>query len=418
MLHVRIAWVRFRLATQAWPARISACVIPLLCLTGCEPKHPDADGSTSVFTRKDSAGIAICTTSGDVAKMDLGWDVGSQPDLVIGAGDSMYLFRVQGIKGSSDGGVVAVDAGSQELRFFDRQGNLVQRAGRNGEGPGEFRDPVLVPWPGQDSLLVFDRGLVRLQVFSSDGTYTRGIRLSRAWMHGRLSPLGANGSLGLLLEPSSIVGGERALQSDGLIQIARRFVWLDPIGVRELLLDTFVVDLTFRDGESYLDIPFAARPAAIVTDTGVLVTDGRIPEIREYGRSGVLRRILRVDIPRSEVTTEMVLTVAGEKGLRLPVPDSLPFFDVLLRDDKGWVWAGMYNWNTRNAKNWIVFDPDGEAKGIVRTPAEFDVQSIGEGMIWGTSRDKFGVEYIGRYGIVRGSNGAGTLNPQKEPGLR
>lgn len=69
----------------------------------------------------------------------MGWEVDSLPDLVIGGGDSAELFhRVRGITGLPVGGVLVVDAGSAELRFFDSQDELLDRTGGRGEGPGEF----------------------------------------------------------------------------------------------------------------------------------------------------------------------------------------------------------------------------------------------------------------------------------------
>jgi hypothetical protein len=67
--------------------------------------------------------------------------------------------------------VVAVsDRGPKRLLGLDRDnGSIVWTAGREGSGPGEFREPVLFP-DGPGSLLVVDYSLRRLSTWSSEGT--------------------------------------------------------------------------------------------------------------------------------------------------------------------------------------------------------------------------------------------------------
>ncbi len=59
---------------------------------------------------------------------------------------------------------------------IDYKGNLIQRIGRNGQGPGEFNLP-LIPYLFGDRLLVSDNGNSRIQFLTLDGIYIKQIKM-------------------------------------------------------------------------------------------------------------------------------------------------------------------------------------------------------------------------------------------------
>jgi hypothetical protein len=74
--------------------------------------------------------------------------------------DITNIVRVDG-----RGRFVIARSGGTELLVFDSNGRFIQQVGREGDGPGEFRNaPSIVFGPG-DSLYVFDNGQGRLSVF-------------------------------------------------------------------------------------------------------------------------------------------------------------------------------------------------------------------------------------------------------------
>lgn len=389
---------------------------------GCGPPR---DAHEQDFVQSDSSGVLISITPGAAALASAGWRVDSIPNFEVGGGASAEeaLYRVQGVRGLPGGRVLVMDAGSAELRFFDSAGRLVQRVGARGEGPGEFMDPVLLQTPGGDSLVVFDAPLLRLQVFSQAGEHQGVLPLWANWPGGRRPPLGLRGDQ-MLLERGIIVGGYESLREDGLHQIRRSYRLLQPAtGQPITLVASFDYGLHYQFSEkSEAMVPFAAIPAAAVGTDEVWITDGRTPEIRGYDVNGQLVRILRVDVPRRPVTKEMVasLPLDPNKGWRnrriieqIPKPDTLPFFRALMVDDLGWLWAEVYRWDPSEPREWIVFDREGRARGLVQTPPELElgrtllgvVQGhIGRDFVVGVWRDELDVEHIRRYGLTRGQS--------------
>jgi len=398
-----------------WQRARAAVSLLLVLSSGAASCGPTgrAENERISFTLSDSAGIVVAVSSGAGLHAPLGWEIASVPNLILGEDDSLILHLVQGLKPLPDGGVVLVNAGDQQLLFFDAHGQLVKRVGGNGAGPGEYRLPVLVPWTGTDSLLLFDKGQPRLQVLSADGAYQRTVPLTR-WPAGRVPPLGALAADTLLFRSGRSLRQQRAMgtPADGLEQQMTEYFWHDPAAAQDVALDSVVSAFIYRTSGSAWGVPFRPRPTATAVKDGALITIGRTPEIRDYGRAGQLRRILRIDRPERRVTREMVAAYQPGLPRDVHVPATLPFFGAtgvwantreegLVVDSEGWIWAQVYGWDPTQPKDWLLFDPEGKAHGVITTPRPLQILAIERDAIWGIWRDEWGVESVRKYGLQR-----------------
>lgn len=142
-----------------------------LLLTACEAK-PDPGLPQS----RDSAGVRIIENpsardSKEVERLDA-----NPPQIQIGAvgGEEAYLFQgpLEAVRLSS-GGIVVLDRGLDEIRWFNTAGEHLHTAGGQGDGPGEFRNSNgLLLIPG-DSILAHDEAFPRLTLFAPDGSFVR-----------------------------------------------------------------------------------------------------------------------------------------------------------------------------------------------------------------------------------------------------
>ncbi len=71
---------------------------------------------------------------------------------------------------ASDGRLIVVDPSYRSLLEFDPTGRLLRRLGREGAGPGEYREPYSVAWLG-DTLALLDPGNGRIGLFEPDGRW-------------------------------------------------------------------------------------------------------------------------------------------------------------------------------------------------------------------------------------------------------
>jgi hypothetical protein len=103
------------------------------------------------------------------------WHVDSLPFIEIGGREddtTASLGRPHSVAMVEDSLVMVGDYQFRELRYFNRSGELVRTAGREGEGPGEFRLVTRFRRCG-DSLHVYDQQNSRHSVIGPEGKFAR-----------------------------------------------------------------------------------------------------------------------------------------------------------------------------------------------------------------------------------------------------
>lgn len=143
-----------------------------------------------------SSGALVVDTASDgvvrVRNPDLGEalpELAASPRARIGAtnGPVAYqLGRVGGLLLGEDGRVYVLDQQARQIRAFDGQGRHVRTVGKEGSGPGEFRDPRGMRWSPDGTLWVTDYATQRYTVLTPEldlvATYPRWVPASGgAW---------------------------------------------------------------------------------------------------------------------------------------------------------------------------------------------------------------------------------------------
>jgi hypothetical protein len=123
------------------------------------------------------------------------WQLPETPILEIGVREGAEPYQLHRARGSvrlEDGRIVVANGGSQELRFYDREGSYLSASGSRGDGPGEFRFPTRIRKSAGDSLQVWDQSLMRVSFFDPQGSFlgshqlepTRGVLFpGDEWLH-------------------------------------------------------------------------------------------------------------------------------------------------------------------------------------------------------------------------------------------
>ena len=96
------------------------------------------------------------------------------------------FYRVfDGILDNERNAVFLANGGDGELIRYDVGSGQIERIGRRGRGPGEFGRPLWMEPYGPDSLLVYDRDLIRFSVFSRSGGFGRTFRAQGTGLRGK-----------------------------------------------------------------------------------------------------------------------------------------------------------------------------------------------------------------------------------------
>lgn len=323
----------------------------------------------------------------------------------------------------ADGGFVLIDYGTKTLRRFSATGAFIWEAGREGDGPGEFRDPQILEVLKPDSLLVFDLSSRQLSVVGPGGDFVRAIPLR---VPGILSPyivavtMTAGGGVLALTSGSSSITPELGT-AFGIRRPRAYFLSFGPNGD---FIDTLAVlpgtemsrtDLGGGRGEvaapPYGHITsYAVRGSDIAVGTG----DHLQVEIRDH--AGEVREILRGPDPDITLTEADVETYRRWYLDRLPeerragrmfrldakiYPSEKAVYFHVLGDPQGNLWLGGGGPDRLTPDTWIVFSNDGRLLGEVDLPDAFRVLDVGSSTVLGVWTDSLGVQHPQVYAIEK-----------------
>ncbi len=390
----------------------------------------------------DSAGIPIIMARAPLWGAGDGWTISDEPLVQIGALAGAPEHQLDGVVGTvrlSGGDIVIGEWTTGELRRYDAEGNLVWRAAGDGEGPGEHRFLAFVGRLPGDSLVTFDHGLLRVQVFAPGGEAVRTISVE--WP-------------GSGFGPGDIIGlSERHL----VLTFADQRGEAPPPGVaRWPEIDIMALSLDDGSMRAVMDVPgpevymfreggyvgnyiyiFGKGPRYAVSGGRLALADTERFSVRSIALDdGSSTWILRRNEPAREVTSEHVEAyvelvaslIVGREGMsedaaeavknnsrQDPMASTLPVLHSLHLDAVGNLWVEPYSLPGADVAPFQVYTPDGTWLGTVAMPPGLSLEAgglrtgtgsksafeMGDDYILGVWRDELDVEYVRLYALEK-----------------
>ncbi len=373
------------------------------------------DPADDLVVRRDSAGIAIVESSAPRLESAHAWRVDTVPLLDLtrsGDGDAHAFHRVADALRLPDGSIVVADAGSHQVRGYAPDGTVRWTVGREGAGPGEFRQLVGLARIRGDSVVAFDYWLGRATVIGPDGG------IGRAFY-----PYGPKPTIERLLAlddttfVAQVAAYERMEGSAGLFRV--------PSHVVTLAADGGIVDtlLTMHGEEIFLHATGNARP--LLGRAGHLAAAGGRAYVGEAARmeftvhapSGAVERIVRVPgydlaVTPRELEQERTYMLGPRPSSRgralvgaLPDPATRPAYAQLEVDATGAVWAAAHRAlaDTLGPTAWELFDAEGRWLGATELPRTLRVLEIGDDWVLAVHPDALDVERVQLLPLRRGA---------------
>lgn len=399
--------------------------MPLLIFAGCGP--PDVMDLPAQV--RDSAGVQILQTEfhrgSDWAPSQ--WQVEATPTLEIGtvSGEVPYQFgSVRDILPLRDSRIAVLDGSADEIRLFDSNGQFSRAVGRQGDGPGEFRDPFNLYAYRGDSLAVWDDWLRRLSIFDHDLNFVRSLLIdspseaAEGWVNRRPEFLGvfSDGSMAVGF-PAMRAGSEATVQSE-----SGPVVRLSPTGNREDTLGHFSFKQWYvaPPSQGITLPPFPHWTFFAIHKDHVYIAPAYADEIRVYDMNGTVERIIRNVSPLSELTDEDIrfwksyrlkrsannTGATARKALQdqldaTPFPERMPAHWELLVDELGNLWLETAATRPDVPPEWLVFDGTGRQIAALRPPQELDIVRIGSDQVLGVVTDELGVHYVRTHRLMK-----------------
>ena len=387
----------------------ASTAVPVLCAVSLALGACNADSAPAGTIHTDSAGVGIATAVAPRWGPGEGWTVSGTPTLDIGrvSGDSEYLFdHVIGAVRLSTGDIVIGDRGSGELRRYDSGGTFVWRAAGSGEGPGEHRFLSFLGLLPGDSL-VTNSG--RIQIFSPDGQFVRGLRFDPPTGLRPSLVFGASARhLAMTFSDPGTLAREGIVRWPGL-HIAT-FSLAD--GTVRILSDVPGAEwsVTAREDGGFAigRYHFAKGPRFAFVPERLAVVDTEAFNVRWLSlEDGSITRILRRTDPLPEVTSAHVEALEPEQRDEPRAPN-LPALRSIQLDAAGNLWVEPYVVPGAESLPFEVYDREGVWLGSVAMPpglrqglSSAPSLWIGEDYVLGVWVDELEVEYVRMYELVK-----------------
>jgi 6-bladed beta-propeller len=330
------------------------------------------------------------------------------------AADPVVLFGdVWDVTLDALGRIYVLDRQPKEVRVFARTGEHVRTLGREGQGPGEFMNPIGLAWGPDGNLWVVDTRNARYSVFDTAGNYLDSYpRKIGSWGYGWG---GGFDKAGHLYEPSYI--------SDPATGEPRPVYISHTVGEGIAANDTF--ELPYYDaagsshriemqggGYAFVGVPFAPQ-LTWRFDGSDGIWFGVNDAYRLYHRTliGDTTRMVERQydpVPVSDADREAVrerFTRYGEQATNAIIarmPDVKPAFESFVLDERGYLWITPTPPTEQDTsfRGFDVFDPEGRYLGAVEVDVDaYPRPRIIGGHLVGVARDEFDTPYVVLYRI-------------------
>lgn len=374
----------------------------------------------ATYSVSDSAGVSIVVSTAPQWAAERMWEVSPRPRLTIGELDGAPEVTFGNARDAGrlpDGRYYVGDEQAHTIRIFSQDGEFLQSAGREGDGPGELRWFLTVkPYRG-DSLWVYDYNLSRVSIFGPDLEFARSFPNPLSVMDNYWITAAMEDGQFLAYSPGTTPRGA----GPGPYPDSSRIVVLAADGASADTVGGFEIR-TLQIGPEGRPSPSHLEATAVVAANGrrLLLTDPPNFELREFDLNGDLRRVFKKAHVPVPVTEELLAeyrrwyTGRYDEGTHTPpedlerrlreahYPEYLPAtgYEVLI-DAMDHTWVARYHFRSDVATSWEVFDPAGIWLGTVETPSRFEVKQILEDEIVGVWTDELDVAYLHSYSLDR-----------------
>lgn len=387
------------------PRLLHFMILPLLVSCG----ETDSRGWAGTVDTLANGAVVIENPAEGVWPPGGAWSVREELRIGSAMSEGPALFsQVAGVAVDAEGRIHVLDRQAKELRTFGPEGAHIRTVGREGAGPGEFRDPIGLTLSPDDQLWVVDARNARYAVFGLDGEYQTAHRRS---LSGYSLPWnGGFGREGRFHEKTLYRDSEDLHHV--IIRMDSALEPTDTLRFPDHDQDQF--ELVTETSRMTANVPFASSQLRVWDPRGflwsVITGDYALTQLSPEGDT--LRVIRRHGVEPMPVTgEEREEAIEGlewftRQGGRLDpsrIPSRKPPIAGFHVADDGHLWVRLTAASDEEGARYDLFDPDGRYLGEVSSET-----SLGSGprfhgdRIYGVVSDSLGVQYVVRWAVERG----------------
>jgi hypothetical protein len=384
-------------------------------------------------TVTDSAGVRIVMNTAPLRTAASAWRLAPTPTVDIGKLDGTPQYELHNVMGAvrlSNGTIVVANMSTSELRYYDATGKFVKAAGRQGEGPAEFRQLMGVVRIDGDTVIASDSRF-GWEVFSANGTFVRSVQTAQtAGVYASLW-LGDGSAIGERMSRRSPVPRDASRWTD-----SGTYELIDAQGTARGTVVSLPLWEQTRVAGRAMRVEFGPTPAKATDGKRLFSAFGNEYSIRVMSRTGKLEQVIRRAWTPHTITKaerdayveaytnparedlEPGMTPTGIRALRLKnletmtLSPTLPAFAGMTVDRAGNTWVreplisdyfarGGWTYVADVPTKWSVFDPAGRWLCDLTMPPRFRAMSIDAQTVTGLYLDADDVEHVRVYQIIK-----------------
>lgn len=368
-------------------------VITVGCVSG--------GGGDELATRTDSAGIEIVTNTG----LDRPIEVSYVRDVQIGGEPSgpasFYQVGRSQLAVTPDGKIVVLDRQGSKVSVFSSDGAPLASFGREGDGPGEFRNPTSLAILEDGTVVVHEYQKRALQRFTLDG-----VLVDQRILTVPFSGAGIVGTpTGLLLL------SQNAPRGDG--ELVRRVLHLSEADTVQLgpTVTSTVSFVTYESCRVRMTQPplFESDLVWASNGLGTIVVSGPTYSVEVFEGTNLVA-IVRRDLEPEAATEAVLARVLGDGqpweigGTECVIPPdeiieqrgydpTVPLVESLAIAPSGELWVKRRTIGSEE-RAIDIFAPDGEYIGTAPSDSPFPAGFLPDGRLLTIEKDSFDVERV------------------------
>lgn len=275
-------------------------------------------------------------------------------------GDDYIFTDADNLAIDSKGDIYVLDRRQTTIKRYNNQGEHIINLGRSGQGPGEFEMLVFIETNDKDELFALDPMQREIEVFNSDGSYGRTIKID--WIRSNKIKVMQNGSF--LAEHDIIVTSDEG-RSNKFAKVG----FLD--------FEKMVVNDIFEKKQLFYNrIAAFIVPQYLVWDVGpdnkIYLGSADKYTISVFSSSGSLERTFSKEYTPISVSNALQKEISDSLQIvpSMPNPDEYerilrfyPIFQFLSIDESNRIWVALYFPREESGMDLTKFDvysPDGK----------------------------------------------------------
>lgn len=275
-------------------------------------------------------------------------------------GDDYIFTDADNLAIDSKGDIYVLDKRQTTIKKYNNQGEHIINLGRSGQGPGEFEMLVFIETNDKDELFALDLMQREIEVFNSDGSYGRTIKID--WIKPSRIRVMQNGSF--LAEHDIIVASDEGRSN--------KFAKVGILDFENMVAN----DIFEKKQLFYNRIAAFIVPQYLVWDVGpdnkIYIGSADKYTISVFSSSGSLERTFGKEYTPISVSNALQKEISDSLQIvpSMPNPDEYerilrfyPIFRFLSIDESNRIWIALYfprEEGVMDSTKFDVYSPDGK----------------------------------------------------------